>query len=419
MNLLVKNATIICPQEKALHQKKRDLYIKNGRIEKIAANIDSQKNTPEVSFPNLHLSLGWFDSSVSFGEPGYEERETISNGLKVAAKSGFTDILLNTNTNPIPNTGADLGFLKDKAKNFATRLYPYGSLTVNGKGEALAELFDMKNAGAIAFYDYKTSITNSNLLKIALLYAQNFDGLVCSFPEDRAIRGKGIVHEGEVSTKQGLKGIPSLAEELQIARDLFILEYTGGKLHIPTVSTAGAVKLIADAKKKGLDVTASVAVHNLIATDESLASFDTNFKVKPPLRTKKDATALLKGLQNGTLDFVTTDHSPIDIEEKRIEFDNAVYGSIGLESAFGALQQLCDLETTITHLTKGRERFGIETPKLKEGEPANLTLFNPDTEYEFSKEDMLSKSKNSMFLGQSLKGKVIGVISNGKKQLHD
>ncbi len=419
MNLLVKNATIICPQEKSLHQKKRDFYIKNGRIEKIATKIDSQKNTPEVSFTNLHVSLGWFDSSVSFGEPGYEERETIANGLQVAAKSGFTDILLNTNTHPIPNTGADLGFLRDAAKNFATRLYPYGSLTINGKGEALAELFDMKNSGAVAFYDYKTPITNSNLLKVALLYAQNFDGLVCSFPEDHSIRGKGIVHEGEVSTRQGLKGIPTLAEELQIVRDLFILEYTGGKLHIPTVSTARSVKLIAEAKKKGLDVTASVAIHNLVTTDETLANFDTNFKVTPPLRTKKDTAALLKGLQNGTLDLVTTDHSPMDIEEKRIEFDNAAYGTLGLESAFGALQKLCGLELTIALLTKGRERFGMETPKLKEGEPANLTLFNPEPEYEFTKEDILSKSKNSLFLGQSLRGKVIGVISNGKKQFHD
>ena len=419
MNLLVKNATIICPQQKALHNKKRDIYIKNGRLEQLGTNIEIPKNTAVYKHKNLHVSLGWFDSSVSFGEPGYEERETLENGLLVAAKSGFTDIALNTTTRPLPNTGSDLGFVIEKTKDAITTLHPYGGLTMNGQGKALAELFDMANAGAVAFYDYQTPIENSNLLKIALLYAQNFDGLVCSFPEDRAISGKGIVHEGEIATKLGLKGIPALAEELQISRDLFVLEYTGGKLHIPTISTKGAVKLIADGKRKGLDITASVAIHNLAVTDEALLDFDTNVKVKPPLRTKKDAVALLKGVQNGTIDFVTTDHRPLDIEEKRVEFDNAAYGTLGLESAFGALQTLCGLDDTIALLTKGRERFGIGTPNFEIGEKANITLFDPDYEYDFEKEHLLSRSKNSLFLGHQLKGKVLGVFANGKKLINE
>ncbi|GMN08769.1 dihydroorotase [Croceitalea sp. MTPC9] len=418
MNILLKSATIIDSTNTTIHQKKRDILIKNGTIEKIAVKIDASKGVKEIALDKLHVSLGWFDSSVSFGEPGFEERETISNGLEVAAKSGFTDIVLNPNTKPTPDTSSDIIFLKERSKGFATNLYPIGNLTVNAGGGHLAELFDMHNAGAIAFYDYKKPIEDTNLLKIAMLYAQNFDGLVFSYPEEKKIKGKGTVNESEVSTRLGLKGIPSLSEELQIIRDLYILEYTGGKLHIPTVSTAKSVKLIAEAKKKGLDITASVAIHNLIFTDAELDSFDSDYKVKPPLRSEKDAKALQKGLQNGTIDFVTTDHTPIDIEQKRVEFDNAEFGTIGLESAFGALNTIFSLEETVTLLTKGRNRFGITSPKIKEGETACLTLFTPDEDYTFKKENISSTSKNSLFTGEQLKGKVYGVVNNGKTILN-
>nr|WP_298789468.1 dihydroorotase [uncultured Allomuricauda sp.] len=414
MNMLLKSAKIISPENKALHLKKRDILIKKGVIEKIASSIDPPSNSKVVDKKNLHVSIGWFDSGVSFGEPGYEERETISNGLKVASQSGFTDVILNPNTKPVPDTSSDIVFLKERANGSSTRLHPLGTLTKDAKGIDLAELFDMRNAGAVAFYDFKQQISNPNLLKIALLYAQNFDGLVFSFPMDNQIKGKGIVHEGKTSTSLGLKGIPNLAEELQISRDLFILEYTGGKLHIPTISTAGSVKLIANAKKKGLDVSCSVAVHNLTHTDESLNEFDTAYKVSPPLRSSADCRALIKGLKDGTIDFVTTDHLPLDIEEKRVEFDNAGNGTIGLESAFGGLNQLFDLDDTIRLLTAGRERFGLATPEIKEGSQACLTLFDPDFESEFNMDSILSTSKNSMFLGASQKGKVYGVVNNNQ-----
>jgi len=414
MNVLLKSAKIIDATNPTLHLKKRDILIKNGVIDKIAAKIEVDSKTKAVALKNLHVSIGWFDSSVCFGEPGYEERETIANGLLTAAKSGFTDIVLNPNGNPIPDSSSHIVFLKNAAKNQATNIYPLGTLTVKGEGVDLAELYDMKNAGAIGFYDYKNAVDNANLLKIGLQYAQNFDGLISSFPLNKQIAGKGKVNEGEVSTKLGLKGIPSLAEDLQITRDLFILEYTGGKLHIPTISTANAVKLIADAKKKGLDVSCSVSIHNLFYTDAVLEQYETSFKVLPPLRTNEDIKALLKGLKDGIVDFVTTDHSPIDIEEKRIEFDNATYGTIGLESAFGALNKLVDTETAIAILTKGRERYKIETPKIEEGTTANLTLFNPETEYTFESSNISSTSKNSMFLNEKLKGKVYGVINNNQ-----
>ncbi|MDT7827048.1 dihydroorotase [Pricia sp. S334] len=414
MNLLLKSAKIIDSHNGKLHSKKRDILIKNGVIDKIAVEIAPENKTETVSLTNLHISPGWFDSGVSFGEPGFEERETIANGLQTAAKSGFTDIVLNPNTHPVPDSGSDIVFLRNAGKGHLTDLHPLGALTVKAEGNDLAELYDMKNTGAVGFYDFKHPIENANLLKIALQYVSNFGGLAYSFPMDTSVAGKGNVNEGESSVRLGLKGIPALAEELRIVRDLFILEYTEGKLHIPTISTAGSVKLIADAKKKGLDVSCSVAVHNLFYSDSELKEFDAAYKVLPPLRTKKDMDALTEGLRDGIVDFVTSDHIPMNIEKKEMEFENAAFGSIGLESAFGSLNRIFGMETAIGLLTKGRERYGLKLAQIKEGEPADLTLFDPDAEYRFDQGDITSSSKNSMFLGAKLKGRVYGIINNGQ-----
>lgn len=416
MNVILKSATIVAPGN-TLHNKKRDIHIKNGKIEAIGAKLENDSNAREIQYKNLHVSLGWFDSGVAFGEPGFEERETMAHGLEVAAKSGYTDILLNPNTHPSPDSSSDIVFITERASKRSTSLYPIGNLTAKGEGNGLAELYDMHQAGAVAFYDFKSPLSNPNLMKIALQYAQNFGGLIFSYPMEKEIKGKGVVNEGEVSTRLGLKGIPALAEELQVARDLYILEYTGGRLHIPTISTDGAVKLISEAKKKGLDVSCSIPIHNLVLSDEVLESFDSNYKVIPPLRAKEELKSLRKAVLNGTIDFVTADHTPLDIEEKRLEFDKAEYGSIGLESAFGTLNKIFGLEKAIELLTKGRERFGIDTPSFDKGAPANFTLFDSQGEYEFNKEHILSTSKNSAFLGQTLKGSVIGIINNGKVNL--
>ncbi|MBT8281300.1 MAG: dihydroorotase [Muriicola sp.] len=410
MNILLKSAKILDEENKGLHKKVRDIWIKDGLIEKIGVSVKPDSRTKIIELPNLHVSKGWLDSSVSFGEPGYEERETLANGVRVAALSGFTDILLNPNTNPIPDSSGDIVFLKKTAAQKGARVHPLGSLTTAGKGTDLAELYDMKNSGAVAFYDFKRPVSNSNLLKIALQYAQGFNGLVFSFPLDISIAGHGSVNEGNISTKLGLGGIPALAEEIQISRDLFILEYAGGKLHIPTISTAGAVSLIANAKKRGLNVSCSVAMHNLFFTDDVLEEYDTNYKVMPPLRTSKDREALRKGLRSGVIDMITTDHLPIDIEEKRIEFDRAAFGSLGLESAFGILNSIFGTDLAIQLLTKGKERFNIPSVNIKEGEPACLSLFNPEGEYLNNKESIKSTSKNSMYLGKKGKGRTYGAV---------
>lgn len=413
MNVLVKSATIVDPKSD-FHNQTVDILIEKGIISQMSKRIQNPKNYKEIRLEDLHVSQGWFDSSVSFGEPGFEERETIDNGLKTAAHSGFTSVAVNANTNPVIDSNADISFLKSKAHKHAVNLYPIGALTKHSNGTDLAELFDMKSAGAIAFYDYQKPIANPNLMKLALQYASNFDGLVCSFPQESQISGLGVMNENVMSTSLGLKGNPSLAEELQIARDLFILEYTEGKLHIPTISSAKSVELIRAAKKKKLNVTCSVAIHNLIFDDTHLKTFDTDFKVLPPLRTQTDIEALIDGLKDGTIDMVTSDHNPIDIEHKKIEFDFAKYGTIGLESAFGALQTVFTLKKTIELLTKGKERFGVEFAPIAVGAKADLSLFNPKKNATFSSENILSTSKNTMFEGQELMGIVYGIVSNNQ-----
>ena len=414
MKLIIREAKIIDSQS-SFHNQTVDLQIENGILTKIGSKLSNENNFEELKLDNLHVSQGWFDSSVSLGEPGFEDRETIENGLNVAAKSGFTAIALQPNSYPIIDNQSQVNFVKTKVQNKATDLYPIGALTKNSEGKDLAELYDMKNAGAVAFGDYGKNLDNSNLLKITLQYTQDFDGLVIAFSQDANIKGNGVANEGIVSTRLGLKGIPNLAEELLVARNLFILEYTGGKLHIPTISTAKSVALIKEAKAKGLQVTCSVAVHHLVMTDEKLDGFDTRYKVSPPLRNEVDRKALLEGVLDGTIDMITSDHNPIDIEHKKMEFDLAKNGTIGLESAFGSLLKVLPLEVVVSKLTSGKSLFGIENQIIKEASKATITLFNPSTESVFTKENILSKSKNSAFIGQPMKGKVYGIVNN--KQL--
>ncbi|WP_025124195.1 dihydroorotase [Myroides odoratimimus] len=415
MNIILKAAKVIDPTS-PFHNQTVDIQVENGLITKIANQIENDQ-FEQIKYDNLHVSQGWFDSSVCLGEPGFEERENIAHGLEVAAKSGFTQIAVEPNTHPITDSQSIVSFIKQKAFGQTTEVFPIGALTVKSEGTDLAELFDMKNAGAIAFGDYKKPIQNANVLKIALQYVQDFDGLIIAFSQDNSIKGKGVANEGVESTKLGLKGIPTLAEELQIARNLFLLEYTGGKVHFPTISTAKSVELIKEAKQKGLNVTCSTAVHLLTMTDEKLADFDTRFKVYPPLRDEATRQALINGVLDGTIDCITSEHNPLDIEHKKLEFNSASNGTIGLESAFVALNTVLPLEVIVDKLTSARTIFKIDTPSIKEGNKVNITLFNPSKEYSFTKENILSKSKNSAFLNHPMNGEVYGVVHGDKKTL--
>tara|TARA_B100000767_G_scaffold56915_1_gene52580 strand:+ start:4168 stop:5424 length:1257 start_codon:yes stop_codon:yes gene_type:complete len=413
MNSLLKSVTIL-DKTSEFHNEKVDILIENGLIINIDFNINNPKNFNEINLTNLHVSRGWFDSSVCFGEPGFEDRETIENGLKTASRSGFTAVALQPNTNPVINSRSQIEYIKHKCTNSTVEIYPIGALTSSDSNPKLTEMFDMKNGGAICFGNYKKSISNANTLKLALQYTSSFEGVVLSYPEDEVLSNNGMVNENIMSTSLGLKGSPCLSEEVQIMRDLSILEYAGGKLHIPTISTTKSVELIRAAKASKLNVSCSVAVHNLFFSDSSLLNFNTNFKVLPPLRTKEDIKSLIEGVKDGTIDMVTSDHNPLNIELKKTEFDNAEFGTIGLESIFGALNTLFSTKMTIKLLTSGRDIFKIPQNKIQIGDIANLTLFNPNKEYIFNDKHIFSKSKNSIFLDSKLSGKVYGVINKNK-----
>ena len=417
MSIILKSAKVINTESK-YHGTKQDILISKGKIVKIAKSIPSN-GYREINIKGLHVSKGWLDSSVCLGEPGYEERETFINGGNVAGKSGFTDIVLNSNTKPVIDSQADISFIKSKSAQIITNIHPIGAFSLSSKSKELAEIKDMKDSGAVGFYDYKKPIINPNLLKTALLYSQTFDALIMSFAQENSISNNGVINEGLISTSYGIKGIPTLSEEIQINRDLKILEYTGGKLHIPTISCKSSVDLIRQAKNKGLNISCSVAIHNLIFNDEKLKDFDTRYKVLPPLRTELDRKALVKGVEDGTIDLVTSDHSPIDVDHKKMDIDNAQYGTIGLESFFGALLTLFNLDKTIDIITSGKSIFNIQDYTIEEESVANLSLFKVDKEYTFSKSDILSKSKNSAFLGMKMKGRALGVVIKEKHLINE
>ena len=418
MKIGIKEAVII--DANSSHNKQsKDLIIENGTITKIGSGLNLDNCDTVIYKKELHLSAGWMDASVCFGEPGYEDRETLENGLNTAAKSGFTAVALQPNNNPIPDNQTHITYLKSKTANYLTDVYPVGAITMGSNGTDLAELFDMQKAGAIAFTDYKKHMHDANLQKIALQYLHNFNAPLISYSLDTHLKGKGMVHEGTESTKLGLKGIPPLAEAVAIARNIQILEYTGGKMHIPTLSCKESVDLIRIAKSKKINITCSVAIHNLIFTEEVLSNFDSNFKVLPPLRTEEDRKSLIAGVLDGTIDCITSDHNPIDIERKKLEFDLADYGTIGLESAFSALNTILPIHVIVDKLTAAKSIFNITNTSIEEGSLANLTLFTTTDEFEFNETHILSKSKNSAFLGKTLKGKVVATLNNNQIVIND
>ena len=328
MSILIKSA-IIVDSKSNFNFKKKDILIKNGVIVDIADSINN-KSENKIQYENLHVSRGWMDTSVSFGEPGYEERENISNGLLTAASSGFTSILLNPDCYPLVDNHSSVEFLRKKSLNTTTNIYPIANLTNNSNGSDLASLYDMKLAGAVGFGDYKKSIVDSSILKIALEYTKTFGGRVISFCQDEFLSKKGVINESIVSTKLGLKGIPNISESISLYRDIEILNYSGGKIHIPYITTSKGVDLIREAKKNNLDITASVSLAHITFSEKDIPEFDTNYKLIPPLRSDSDLNSLKEGLIDGTIDYLTSMHEPFDVDNKKIVFDNASSGSIGL-----------------------------------------------------------------------------------------
>ena len=417
MNILIKSARIIDPRGK-YHNKIRDILIENGVIKKIAATIKETK-AKTYTANNLHISIGWMDLHANFRDPGFEYKEDIISGCKAAAKGGFTGVLLMPENNPITDNNAQVEYIQSKGKDNIVSVHAAGSITKAMQGNQMVEMYDMKKAGALAFTDDKKALQNNEVIKHALLYAKDFDGLIMNFANDNSIANRGQIHEGEISTALGLKGIPAMAEEIMIDRDISLCKYTESKLHLSYISTKNSVSKIKKAKKEGSKISADVALHNLILTDEEIIHFDTRYKVMPPLRSKKDCTALIKGLKDGTIDVICTDHSPEDEENKKTEFDNAAFGIIGLETAFGLIGKHLSKYLSLAEIIEKiainpRRLLQLESGNIEEGNTANLTLFNPDLEWEFQKTDIESKSVNTPFVGEKLKGKALAICNKGK-----
>ncbi len=414
--ILLKNATIV-DQRSPFHGKKLDILIVHGVIEKIASSIN-HKDAQIVSYEDLHISIGFIDSSVSFGEPGFEDRQTLANGLKAAAAGGFTTIMLNPNNAPNPQDRTGIDFIKNATAGNAVKVLPVGNFTLDQAGEHHAQLYDMHQAGAVSFYDFKKGIKNANLLKLGLQYTKTFGGIVQSFPLESSIASSGQVNEDEATAHLGLKTQAAIAEEIQITRDLALANYTQGRLHIPTVTTATGIALI-EAAKNIANVTCSVSVHHLACSTNQLIQFDSNYKVLPPLRSESDRKKLLELVLAGQVDMVTSDHTPLTVEQKDLEFDQATPGAIGLESAFGVLNHLLGTDMTVTMLTNAYQVFMQPRPEIKEGATANLTLFKTTGQSTFSKEQIVSTAKNSALLGVQTSGSILGIFNNNKLILND
>ena len=417
MIVLIRAAKVVDPNSK-YHNKVVDILIKNGIIQEIGKNIKAPKVGEIIEEKGLHVSPGLFDLHANFRDPGFEWKEDMQSGMLAAAKGGFTGVLSMPSTLPATDTKSQVEYIQNMSAGNVVNVYPAGSITKDLKGQELTEMFDMSRSGALAFTDDINSIQHADLMKLALLYTKNFGGIIMNQANDKIISKDGHMNEGITSTVLGMKGIPSLAEELMIARDIKLAEYTEGRLHFSCISTEKSVELIRAAKKQGLNITADVAIYNLVLDETACEGFDTRYKVNPALRTQKDIKALLKGLKDGTIDAICTDHIPEDIEHKKVEFDNAEFGMIGLQTAFSLACQLekeIGLEGVIEKMAiNPRKLLGLEIPEINIEKAANLCLFNSTTEWTLEETNIVSKSKNTPFIGKTLKGKIIGVLNNGK-----
>lgn len=424
MKIILRQVTIIHPEQKL--NNKNDLLIENGVIKKIGNLIEEDHKTSEVfEFENKICSPGLFDMHVHLREPGREDEETIETGCNSAANGGFTGIACMPNTNPDIDSAEIIRFIKEKAEEHLVNVYPVAAATLNRKGEALAPLYELFEAGAVAFSDDGNTIKNAGILRNVLEYSRNFQTPVIEHCEDESL-ADGVMNEGINSTLLGLPGIPKVAEDLVVARDIMMAELTGGKIHIAHISSKESVELLRQAKKRGLKITAEVTPHHFTLTDDMLKTYDTNYKMNPPLRTREDVDAMIEGLKDGTIDCIASDHAPHSIEEKEMEFIYAPNGIIGLETQIGlAISELVNKKhLTIFQLIEKlainpRKILNLPIPLIKEGEKANLTIINPDLIWTVDISKQKSKSKNSPFDKRLLTGKSIAVINKNKMFFED
>jgi dihydroorotase len=419
MDILIKSVQVIA-QNSANHKKKVDVLISNGKIKSIGKNVVPEK-AKVIDGKGMILTAGWFDMRANFCDPGLEHKEDLFSGMEAAAAGGFTGVALLPNTHPVIQSKNDVKYVSQRTADNLVEVHPMAAVTIDTKGEDFTEMIDLHEAGAIAFTDGNEPIWQSDILLKSLQYLEKFNGLLINKPEEKRLNMFGQMNEGVESTILGMKGMPKLGEAMMVDRDLALLEYAGGRLHLSQISTAESMAKIKAAKKKGLNVTCDIAAFQPMFDDSSLHTFDTNYKINPPFREKKENNALVKGLQDGTIDVIVSSHTPHDEEAKKLEFDLADFGIISLQTVAANIAQLSekvDIEVLIDKLTTApRALLGLEQPKIEEGEMANLTLFSPELEWTFDATTNKSKSIFSPYFGKKLTGKAVAVFNKGQVYL--
>jgi dihydroorotase len=419
MKILIQNAEILDPNS-PFHQKEKNVLINNGRIAEIGdKNYSADK---VVKADGMKLSTGWFDLGTYVGDPGLEHKEDLDSVSKAAAAGGFTEIAVLPNTSPSIQTKNEVSYITRGNDTRLVEIHAMAAVTRNNKGEELTEMIDLHEAGAIAFTDGLKPIWHTDILLKALQYLQKFNGVLIDHPEDIWLNMFGQMHEGINSTMLGLKGMPRIAEDIMVSKNLELLGYAGGRLHMARLSSGKAIELIRVAKKK-LNVSCDIAAYQPLLDDSHLADFDTNYKVNPPLREKVDNDALIKALKDGTIDVICSGHVPHEDEGKELEFDLADFGIINLQT-FGSnlvsLSKSVDWSVLLEKVTVNpRKLLNLEMPRIDVEEKANLTLFDPNRLWTLDEKTNLSKSKNSPWYGKEVTGKVVAVFNNNKQRIED
>lgn len=420
--ILLRAATIISP-DSPHHLKKRDILIEGGKISQIAETIDAADATL-VESENLHVSGGWLDIGPQFGDPGFEHREGLLSGLDAAANGGYTAVAPFPNTDPVIHGKAEVEYLINRAQHHAVKLYPIGAVSKDAKGIDISEMLDMRQAGAIAFSDGRNPIQHAGLLERALMYVKPFGGLIIHRPDDLSLSEHGQIHEGEVSTSLGMKGIPELAEQIIVDRDTQLLKYTGSKLLEFGLSAPGSIEKIRAAKEKGLQAYSSIHPMHLFFDDSRLRHFDTNLKVRPPLRDCHNMMQLREAFKSGWIDILTSGHEPWDQEQKKVEFQFAAFGMSSIEMTYSTVNTALDgeisQEAIVGSLCAGpRGVLDLPIPVIEEGSEADLSLFDPSVSWKLTHDKLISKGKNVPFIEMDFKGKVLGIIRSEKVMLAD
>jgi dihydroorotase len=418
MKILIKGANIV-DRNSPHHGKKADVLVDRG---KITVNPGSKTAAEKmIEAKGMYLTPGWCDMRCWLGDPGFEHKEDLMSGLDAAMAGGFTSLAVLPNNEPVTQSKNDIKYLKGFVHDIV-EILPLAAVTRQTKGEELTEMIDLYTAGAVAFTDGLEAIWHSDIFMKCLQYLQKFDGLLINKAEDKYLTQFGTMHEGKQSTMLGMKGIPGLAEELMVMRDLELLRYTGGRLHFTTISTGKTLILIRAAKKEGLDVTCDMAAYQTLFSDTSLINFDTNLKVQPPFRESTDKRALIKGLKDDTIDVIVSNHIPQDSESKKLEFDLAEFGVISFQtvgSNIASLSEEVPIEQLLDKISvRPREILKTQIPVIANGEQANLTLFDPKAQWTLDGKTNLSKSVNSPFWEQTLTGKVVCVVKGGRSYMN-